>query len=318
MRRHRHHAITAATTLLLATAATPAAASPTPPATTSHYISLTGTSRDLDHARTAGCEQGRTGRHGLRILFLGTQEENSVLRPPGTTAATTAPRVAAARSAAIATHWATGFTQCRTHGATAVLALGVNNKSDGGLTGTQAGRDWAHIINTATTQATTEAVTIAGAVDAEPAWSTPTWARTWVDAFTQTTTTTLFAANSADGCPTYGSTSTTCNNGWTIADLHHVSTGASPHIKAIPQIYRTDGIQARQWSRISSWGTTTGHGPLRFAGALSQSAACAQRGCTNTDNTPAHAWTQLFNELRAHHETHIDTLPYSTDMSWAN
>ncbi|TDQ46344.1 hypothetical protein [Actinorugispora endophytica] len=309
-------AAAAAAALLLAAPAATAAAMTAPPATTSYYVSMTGTRADLETARDAGCAQGRTGLDGLRVLFLGTQERGNVLRPPGTRPDTTAPRVAAARGAAVAAQWARGFTECRVSGATAVLALGVNNKSDGHVDSAAAGRAWARTVTAAARRATTDAVAVAGAVDAEPSWSSPAWARAWVDAFTSASPAPLFTMNSADGCPVYGSTSTACGNGWTVADVHYVSAGASPALVPVPQIYRTDGIQARQWANVSAWGVAHGHGPVRFGGALSQSAACAQRGCARTDNTPEQAWTQLFTELNSHEETRLDSLPYSTDMSW--
>ncbi|MDA8371646.1 MAG: hypothetical protein M0026_17530 [Nocardiopsaceae bacterium] len=318
-------ATTAITALALATATTaPANALPTGPDTadypghtTSSYVLLTDDTTDRASAYQSGCAHAESGRNGLRILFFGTQEDNGRLRHPGTTAAATGQRTAADQAVTVARGWAEGFTACRTDDTTARLALGVNNKSDGGLTGATAGKQWAAIVDEAADQADTTAVTITGAVDAEPGWSAPRWARAWVKAFTSATDRTLYAANSADGCPVHGSASTSCNNGWDLADLHYVATGAAPTIRAVPQIYRTDGIQARQWAAISSWGATHGNGPVRFAGSLSQHTACSQRGgCPTTDNTPEAAWTQLWNELNAHPETQISALPYATDMRW--
>ncbi|GLU48202.1 hypothetical protein [Nocardiopsis ansamitocini] len=315
--RPAHAALPLLVAALALTPLAPATAATAPAATTSHYLTLTGAASDLDHARGAGCAQGTSGRSGLRVLFFGTQEAGGVLRHPGTTAATTTSRVPTSRAIDAAHAWARGFTDCRTAGATALLALGVNNKSDGGVGGATAGRAWATTVNQAARRATTDAVTITGAVDAEPSWSAPAWARDWVRAFTTSATVDLYAANSADGCPFYGSSSTTCHNGWTTGDVHYVAGGAAPaRMHVIPQIYRTDGVQARQWSHISAWGKRAGAPALRFAGAMSQSKACAQRGCTGTDNTPAQAWTQLHTELNAHPETRVSALPHSTDMRW--
>ncbi|WP_211302781.1 hypothetical protein [Allonocardiopsis opalescens] len=275
---------------------------------------MTGSS-SANLGRAAGCAEGESGRSGVRVLFFGTQESGNRLRQPGTWASTTTPRVADTVASGYAQQWAAGFAECRGSN-TAILALGVNNKSDGGVGGAAAGARWAALVSSADSAISAAGVTVTAAVDAEPGWSNPAWARGWLDAFTDANSRTLYAVNSADGCPTYGSTSTTCNNGWTVADVHYVSTGAASTVRAIPQIYRTDGIQARQWSRISSWGARGSAGPVRFAGAFSQRTACQQRGCTNTDNTPAAAWTQLYNELNAHSETAVDSLPYSTDVRW--
>jgi hypothetical protein len=317
----RHHARTRSLTaalaaLALGATAAPAAADAYPGHTASRYVQLAGSAADAAAARDAGCAEGRTGRTGVRVLFFGTQEKGDRLRHPGTTAADKGERVPASTATAAARAWVEGFTECRTGGAEADLALGVNNKSDGGVSGADAGRAWAGVVNDAA-GASTGAVSVVGAVDAEPAWSSPAWARDWVKAFTGASGRTLYAANSADGCPTYGSSSESCNNGWKLADLHYVATGAAPTVVALPQIYRTDGIQARQWAAISAWGATKGPGPVRFAGAMSQHTACQQRGgCTTTNNTPQQAWTQLHDELNAHRETRVASLPFATDMRW--
>ncbi|MFB9801707.1 hypothetical protein ACFFN5_14350, partial [Streptomonospora salina] len=180
-----------------------------------------------------------------------------------------------------------------------------------------AGADWARITDTAARRAITPAVTVTAALDAEPSWSSPAWARAWIDAYTATTDRRIYAANSAGGCPTPEQDSTTCNNGWTVADIHYLATGAAPTVHALPQIYRTDGIQARQWAAISDWGAHHRNQPLRAAGALSQHTACTQRGgCHRTDNTPRQAWTQLRDALDARDTTRVHALPYATDMRW--
>ncbi|WAE76425.1 hypothetical protein OUQ99_15675 [Streptomonospora nanhaiensis] len=310
----------------LATALTlpaPAHATTTPTTTPTHTTTYPGhtTSRYVplgpataDHARDAGCTEARTGTNGVRILFFGTQETDHQLREPGTSHATTTPRAATTKAASYAHHWAQGFTDCRTGQTTATLALGVNNKDDGNLTGPTAGKQWATLVHDARQRSTTPAVTITGALDAEPAWSTPTWARGWIDAYTKNTTTPLHTANSADGCPTTGTAH--CNNNWTLADVHHLAGGGRPTVHALPQIYRTDGIQARQWANISRWGHTHANDPLRFAGAMSQHTACQQRTCNNTDNTPRQAWTQLTDALNAHASTRIPALDTATDIRW--
>lgn len=295
---------------------TPAAAETYPGATVSRYLQPTATDSDRTAARKAGCAEGRKGTSGVRFLMVGTQERGGVLRHPGTTATHTSERVPTKHAASIATAWAAGFTQCRTGDARAELALTVNNKSDGGISGTAAGKQWASVVAKAA-EADNDAVTITGGLDAEPSWSAPKWARAWANAFTEATDRALYAANSAEGCPEHGSDSTACANGWTLADVHHVSTGAAPTIRAIPQIYRTDGIQARQWAAVSSWGARNDAGPVRFAGAMSQHTACGQRGgCSATDNTPKAAWTQLFEELNSHDETAVSSLPTATDIRW--
>lgn len=288
-----------------------------PPApTVSRYAPLEGGSADLSRAREWGCAAGASGRSGLRLMFVGTQEAGGVLRGPGTSGTGSALRTDAYRAVEVARQWARSFAECRTGGATAVLALGVNNKEDGGMDGAAAGREWADMVAQAHREAEYPGVQVAGAVDAEPGWSGPEFARAWVEAFTGRTDLTLYTANSADGCPWEAGSWEGCNNGWSLADLHFVSSGAAETMHAVPQIYRTDGVQARQWAHLSAWGAHSGEGPVRFAGALSQQRACEQRGCQGTDNPPETAWSQLRRELDARPETRDAHLPYATDMRW--
>ncbi|GAB3458434.1 hypothetical protein GCM10027570_42090 [Streptomonospora sediminis] len=312
-------AATAAALTLATTGAhaTTAAQPGYPGHTTSRYITADNTPADMRRAEEAGCQAATTGQNGPRILFLGTQENGGKLRHPGTTASSTTPRIPADAAIDIADAYATGFTRCNTSDTTAHLALGVNNKADGNIAGSRAGKAWARIVDAAARRAGTHDLTVTGAIDAEPSWSTPKWARAWADAYTAHTDRRLYAANSAGGCPTPGQNTTACNNGWTLADVHYLATGAAPTIRALPQIYRTDGIQARQWAAVSAWGARNRDRTVRFAGALSQHTACDQRGgCTRTDNTPRQAWTQLRDALNDRKATRIDHLPHATDMRW--
>lgn len=287
-----------------------------PEATVSRYVPLEGTAQDLDRAQEWGCTEGQTGHSGLRVLFFGTQEKGGEVRQPGTSNATQSARVSADRAVEVAEQWAEGFTSCRKGEAEATLALGINNKDDGGIGGSDAGRAWAEVVDTGSRSIDSGAVSVVGGVDAEPSWSKPQWARDWVDAFTQSTERPLYAANSADGCPSQGSGGGSCSNGWSVADVHYVAGGAGNSVSAVPQIYRTDGIQARQWASISGWGAANGEGALRFAGAMAQQRACEQRSCNGTDNSPQGAWTQLWEAIDAQSHTRQDALSHSTDIRW--
>ncbi|WP_017537789.1 hypothetical protein [Nocardiopsis halophila] len=313
----RAGATLAGAALALALFPVPAAAQAYPGYTVSRYVPLSGAASDISAARSAGCSEGEVGRSGPRVLFFGTQEAGGELRQPGTSAGSGTPRVPADRAVQAAAAWADGFEECASGSAEAVLALGVNNKSDGKVSGSRAGSAWADLVDRAAARVSGGRVSVAGAVDAEPEWSSASWARAWVDAYTSGSSTRLYAANSAGGCPQYGSSSTSCNNGWSLSDVHYVSAGASNRIRAVPQIYRTDGIQARQWAAVSAWGADHGGGPVRFAGSMSQRIACKQRGgCERTDNTAKAAWTQLREELNSHPDTRIGDLPYATDVRW--
>jgi len=293
------------------------AAPPTPKYAASHYIVSTGDDRSPDaQGYQIGCADGRAGASGLRILLFGTQERDGRIRPPGTTRSSPAARVSAEWVVSSSVGWMRGFAKCGR--ANAVLALGVNNKADGGADPTTAGAAWANLVQRVGSAAPQGRVVVGGAMDGEPAWSKADWARGWVDAYVRGTPRVLYAAGSADGCPSDASTEA-CNKGWTVGDVFHISTGAGANVVALPQIYRTDGIQARQWAAISAWGTRSGAGPLRVIGALSQRGACRQQsGCTNTDNSADDARTQLGQALATDPSTRTANQLTATDIDWSS
>jgi len=264
--------------------------------TTSHYVVLFGSDQD-DPERIGyrtGCTDGQSGVSGLRVLFFGTQESGGKVRPPGTTFASPAPRVDEASIERAALGWIRGFTECGS--ATTVVAIATNNKSDGGVSGSDAGAAWARLVERIGAQTHDGRVTVGGGLDGEPSWSPPDWARGWVDNFVKGSNRGLYAAASADGCLV--GNGDRCNNGWTVQDVYHMATGAGPNVYAVPQIYRTDGIQARQWAGISRGAEQAGQEPVRFASALTQQKACQQKPpCDNTSNSPSNARDQLGEAL---------------------
>ncbi len=296
-----------------------ACAAPPPPAwTTSHYVVLgDDASADKRHGHETGCADGRSGAPGLRLLLFGTQEPGNQLRPPGMPAASPAKRVPMEQVQEVARAWIDGFVECRRDAIDAIVALGVTNRSDGGADPSAAGAQWAAMVERVGRDVSASRITVAGAIDAEPSWSPPGWAREWVDAFAATSPRALYTAGSADGCPQQGAAPGACSNGWTVADVHYVATGAARTVLAVPQIYRTDGVQARQWAWISSWGVRNGVGPLRVAAALSQQQACAQRGCRATDNSPTAARAQLVEALAMDPATRVSSSVTATDMVWS-
>jgi hypothetical protein len=288
--------------------------------TTSHYMVLAadqGGSHRIGY-RT-GCADARQGTSGLRVLFFGAQEAQGRIRPPGTTVGSKTVRFGGESVVAATSGWVRGFTACGS--GRAVLALGVSNRNDGGVAGAEAGAAWARVVERAVTASPAERVTVAGAFDGEPGYSDPGWARGWVDAYVGVSSRALYAAASADGCPD-GGTGDRCDNGWSVADVFHMSTGAGRGVYALPQIYRVDGIQARQWATISRWGVRTGRGPLRMAGALSQEVACRQkRACTPggrpaTNNSPTAAREQLTSALAGDPGTRSAVPLLATDVAW--
>lgn len=272
--------------------------------TTSHYVVLAGAPKDADQiGYRTGCTDGRSGISGLRVLFFGTQEAGGRIRPPGTTLTSAAPRVDEATVERASLGWVRGFTQCGS--ATAVVAIATNNKSDGGVGGAEAGMSWGRLVERVGAATPGGRVTVGGGLDGEPSWSGPDWARGWVDGFVKTSTRGLYVAGSADGCP--DGEGERCSNGWSVNDVYYMATGAGNSVYAVPQIYRTDGIQARQWGGISRGAVQAGSPPVRFASALTQQMACRQKPpCERTANSPGNARDQLNSALNNADLTYSD------------
>ena len=126
----------------------------------------------------------------------------------------------------------------------------------------------------------------------------------------------LYNYGDAKGCPQNGTTSTpgACANGWTQENVSYVSYG-SEFSYPFPEIYGTAGGNSKQWQQISLYTYLKYGKNMYIPGLLSQSQACAQRGCVGTDNTPDQAWSQLWTQLNSDTRT-AQSLQYSTDIKW--
>lgn len=159
---------------------------------------------------------------------------------------------------------------------------------------------------------------IAGGSDMELDWNGPGVTKPWVDAYDAINDWLLFNFGDAAGCPQAGATSTpaACNSGWNQEDVFYVSWGAAPAVP-LPQIYRTDGAQARQWQQIKLYAYLRYPRFMQFQGALTQYNACLERTCDpSIRNTPEAGWTQLYDALNADTRTAQTVLTWSTDITW--
>jgi hypothetical protein len=157
---------------------------------------------------------------------------------------------------------------------------------------------------------------------AELGWSGPCAARTWINGYDDVSGYRPYLNfGDAAGCRTFesgrpDSCGTTAYPEWTSGDVYDISWGLAPAL-SLPQIYRTDGVQAEQWVMISKWGVDNGSlGRIAFDGPLTQRGACGQRGCAaGTDNTPSQAWNQMVEKMDQRPST-ITDMDYSTDIRW--
>jgi hypothetical protein len=105
-------------------------------------------------------------------------------------------------------------------------------------------------------------------------------------------------------------------NGWKLEDVYHMSWGAAP-AWAVPEIYLTNGLHARQWRNVSRLGALKLGSKIDFPGILTQSQACQQRGCNDgTNQTPLAARDQFLSALNNDPYTRQDALRWLTDIRW--
>ena len=260
-----------------------------------------------------GCETGRRGESGLLVLAFG--QPIAVGLGYGASIYSSFVPASTAQVAEAAKGYLRGYAECSSAQRLQV-GLGINNYK--GETNANHGRAWAQMVNSVDEwlagQPYSDRVSVAGAIDAEPSWNTAGNTRAWVDGFTGATTQPLVNFGACDGCPTALRPNQQPNNGWKVEDVWYISAGARNTL-ALPEIYLTGGIHADQWYRVSLHGYTAHGRRIDFAGTLTQFAACQERGCIGTDNTPAQGWSQLYNAVNADIRT-ATSLPASSDITW--
>ena len=294
----------------------PLSARPAAPSTAarSWYVSkLSGSLRaDVDLATAKGCAQSRTAAPGLVTLGFGRQTVG------GVTAFNRRRPTPLDHVVAIAAGFAAGLERCGTRPGQWTLLLAVSNY--GGITssnGANGGAAWALVVEVAALMSVPNShVTIGGGIDMEPGWGPPQQGRAWVDGYVRATDRLLVNFGSADLCSRKPGRRA-CANGWTQDDVIHVSTAAGPSVWVAPEVYDHKGIMAGQWANIARRATELGT-PLRFAGVMTQQAACAgstEKACITMNLSPAEAWTTLVRLLDAARADRVGPF-LSTDIGW--
>jgi hypothetical protein len=201
------------------------------------------------------------------------------------------------------------------------VAVGTNNS---GVNTTYAhGRAWGQMMARLNNYISNyrDRLAVVGASDIEMAYNTPARSRAWVDGYASISPVSYYNYGDAAGCPTTGTGP--CSNGWTQEDVWYVSWGNIANSLPVPQIYRTDGVQARQWAALAVYGSTV-HGTERFIpAALTQWQACRDpnRTCPALlRNTPLQGWQQTMDSLHAvsPDPTAVQSILYSSDITWQN
>lgn len=226
--------------------------------------------------------------------------------------------------------YAHGFFFCTGSNGTAHvrIAVGTSNfanfSKNAGMTDAEVtghAKAWANMVNAINSdiisfgyQSQADAV---GAADIEVSWGTSTTGRRWVDGYESVNSWAFYDFGDAAGCRQSGTTATSGQCGtssWFQDDLYYVSWGLSS-AWGVPEIYREDAAQAKQWQQISNWGTLNGKSKIQFIGSLTQHGACGT-GCSGTNNTAQAGWTQLRDRCAADAATALSTLKFAADIDW--
>lgn len=272
------------------------------PVSRSHYVSwLTGAVvGDSDTARRLACEDGGVG---VVLLSFGKQVEGGTRSFEDAESLFTYDYI---QKVSIA--YAEGLVEC--HGGSSTLVVATSNyRLYDTTTATSYGTAWRDMISRLQSVAPS-GVFMVGGIDLEPGWGGVAAAHAWVAAYNAGEVP-LIANASADGCPTSG-TKGRCANGWSVLDLATMVWGDGQGL-ALPQIYRTDFVMARQWGVISRTWTQAGGSP-RFAGVMTQVRACQHVGmdaCEKLNLGPEEALLAMRRVLGPEIQ-----VPGATDVGW--
>jgi hypothetical protein len=220
-------------------------------------------------------------------------------------------------------NFALGYYQCSASDVESnlVIGIGTNNKPTSCDTAqelTNHGTAWGNMVNQVNQWLQSNGlfgqVQAYGASDIEIGWNTPSLSRAWITGYEEVNAYPLIHFGDAAGCPYEDNPDWTCGGAWTPEDVWYVSWGASSAIP-LPLIYLTNGVHAQQWAYLSRYGVSEHGSRMDFTGVFTQSQACAQWGCSGTDNTPDQAYAQLYRELNKYPST-AQELNWSTDIRW--
>jgi len=163
-------------------------------------------------------------------------------------------------------------------------------------------------------------VFIVGAMDIEAPWNTYINTKAWLDGYKDTSWRNFYNYGTCD-CPDGYQPYAPFARDWSYDRIHEVSQRGLPVKYPLPEIYHTNGIDARRWQGLSLWGYLNGYPKITFQELLTQSNACSQtQNCNlyNTQNTPMMAIQQMREALDSDWRTANGLVPNSrsTDMMW--
>lgn len=256
---------------------------------------------DARRAEASACRMAQRSSGGPVVLAVGRQI------PGGVTGFATKGTIRDGEHLqSVVEGYVKGLTDCG-DGKWILAVTTSNHRLDDVEHATASGRAWAEIVGSI---ASSEAVRVVGGIDMEPAWGTRAATSRWVESYRAADGPPLVFNASADGCAADGLTGS-CANGWTV-EAWASTIWSRQGDSALPQVYRTDGVMARQWATLARVASTTlGLEPV-FTGVMTQRRACRQtqqHRCLDLSPTEAHA--QLQEALEG-----IAAVPTVTDIGW--
>jgi hypothetical protein len=215
-----------------------------------------------------------------------------------------------------------------------IIALGVNNCAGGqyclnadtdpsNAVTYGHGQAWGAMVQNIATFALSRGFTyqvfIAGAMDIEGEWNTYVSTKSWLDGYKNKSSRNLYNYGNCD-CPDGYQPFAPFHRDRDYNKIHEVASRGGSHLfYPLPEIYHTDGIDARRWQGVSKWAVINGYSKMTFRELLTQSGACAQGlNCPGTNNGPMDAIIQMRQALDADPRTTGGLIAdvRSSDISW--
>ena len=168
------------------------------------------------------------------------------------------------------------------------LTLVVMAAAHGGRVDRASGTEWGRLVTRIATQL--PGVDVRGGLDVEVEWAPAAAVRAWLSGYL-TSTTRGFVDVGSCTCPPLAR----LPGAWSLADLVAIAAAGGRGV-VVPQIYANAGGNATEWAALARWAVAHHRAPLRFAGVLTEQAACTgppRRPCAGIDLDPVTAWRQL-------------------------
>lgn len=271
-------------------------------ASTSRYMSFVDKNGAMGTSRELGCK-GAGSDGGVIVLAYGKQVTG------GTRAfGKVTEHYPYTKLLDLTLAYGDGLKSCSEHNWTVIVTTS-NYKFTKYTTAGVWGKEWAEMVNLLHEAGGTR-IRYVGGIDLEPGWGDPVPSMQWLESYREYALTPLWSNASADGCPLKGEGM--CANGWTTSFMSRAVWDDGG--MAVPQIYRTDGVQAAQWANLARINIKTGGSP-KFGAVMTQGRACTQRYNTNCrilKNKPGDALKQLNTFLKS---TGL-SVRHATDIGW--